>query len=97
MQTLSAARHDLIDQAAALVPERQRGLFLMQLRAAMLAERQLSDRRFKQLLCEVVGRFGINIRPSFFNPTIAGGGNHAASNLATSADRHQAREGGSRS
>jgi hypothetical protein len=75
MQVLSAARYHLVDQAAALVPERQRAVFLGHVRAALAAEPALSDRRFKHVLCDVLSRFGIGLRPTFFDEQPRGRGN----------------------
>jgi hypothetical protein len=63
---LTATHHAMIDRAADLVPERHRGVFLGHVRAALAAEYQLSDRRFKRVLCDVLSRFGVAVRISFF-------------------------------
>ena len=66
MQALTAAHHRLIDQAAALVSPASRAVFLMHARSMLDGERELSHARLVNLLCDVLGRFGVAVGPAFF-------------------------------
>jgi hypothetical protein len=85
---LQAKHHRLIDAAADLVPEHKRAVFFGHVRAALAAERDaLSDRRFKQTLCNVLSRFGVAVRVSYFERQPWGGKNNAAGAMAATATR----------
>jgi hypothetical protein len=60
-------RHRMINAAADLVQTHKRGMFLMHTCAALDAEVDLTDRRFKLVLCHVLARFGISVGREYFS------------------------------